>query len=351
MDRGKGHLSARVTLGLVVVFVVAVGVELLIPADDGAHTSQTGAAAFQLAVRSACDSRTSGAESEAWCRRVYNLVWAIPIRGRHARDEEQPVVDQRSIDLIEAATALRSIVLLVCVAAFIPWLLSHTAARVAGSHLQASRREATAMAGIFVRTLFVWGLAQVVGGVGPALSRGLGVIGALSGVFGVLALIALCKRHLGSRPKLSFEPGVSANSLLVLQLLGLVLLGNVALSLILPGGGVPEFSNRGHEVLEWVRLGLETVLIAPFLEELLFRWLLYSALRTRLTPLLAAGASSLAFALGHGSSIFNLVSAIWFGLVMALSFERSGKTGPLVVAHALYNLHTILSLSVTGAIQ
>ena len=350
MNSGNGQLSARVTLFLVVLFLVLQGVGILISADEGEPTSGASDAAFQSAVRSACDSSTSGTRLVAWCRRAYYLVWAVPMRGRDAEHEEQPIVERRSVELLELTTALRSIVLLACAAAFTPLLLSRAALHMSGSHPPTSRREATVIAGVFIRTLSVWGLASFVGSAAAARSMVLGIVGTLSGVFGLLALVSLCKRYLGSRPKLSFEPGVSANLLLVLQLLGLVLLGNIILSLLLPGG-VPEFSNRGHQIAEWVRLGLEDVVIAPLLEEPLFRWLLYSALRARLAPIPSAGVSSLAFALGHASSPFHFVASAWFGLVMSLSFERSGKTGPLVVAHALYNLHTILSLSVTGAIQ
>jgi len=81
---------------------------------------------------------------------------------------------------------------------------------------------------------------------------------------------------------------------------------------------------------------LTGVVLAPLVEELLFRGVLYQALRRRMPVGSAALVSALIFALMH----FNLLLFIpltLMGLVFALVYERSGSLIPTILVHACNN--------------
>ena len=100
------------------------------------------------------------------------------------------------------------------------------------------------------------------------------------------------------------------------------------------------------------------VLLAPVAEELLFRGLLYRALRRRRGVVGALVISSLAFAVVHldvaVTQPLALVGLTLVGIVMALAYERSGSLVVPVAAHAAYN-GTALALASaaerTGALE
>jgi membrane protease YdiL (CAAX protease family) len=78
--------------------------------------------------------------------------------------------------------------------------------------------------------------------------------------------------------------------------------------------------------------------LGPTAEELLFRVLLYGALRRRLAPWPAAFVSAVAFAAGHGVNWAATLSLLWTGLAYAWTYERSRSVLPPIVAHVLHNL-------------
>jgi membrane protease YdiL (CAAX protease family) len=97
-------------------------------------------------------------------------------------------------------------------------------------------------------------------------------------------------------------------------------------------------------------LVLLTVLLAPFFEEVLFRGLLYPALRALWGPGPAALASSLAFSLVHGDPEV-ILPLMTLGLVMAGSYERTRSLWPAVLVHALWNGTTVaLVLLLAGGV-
>ncbi len=78
------------------------------------------------------------------------------------------------------------------------------------------------------------------------------------------------------------------------------------------------------------------VLLAPLVEEIIFRGLLFGALAPRLGVLLAALVSALLFGLAHGDAVlFPSLAAV--GLVNALVYARTGNLTTAVVLHALNN--------------
>jgi hypothetical protein len=83
------------------------------------------------------------------------------------------------------------------------------------------------------------------------------------------------------------------------------------------------------------------VVVAPVCEELAFRVGIFGFLRTRTPRWVAFGVSAGLFALLHA----NLMSALplfILGLVFAVSYERTGRMAVPMLAHALFNLNSLL---------
>ena len=95
--------------------------------------------------------------------------------------------------------------------------------------------------------------------------------------------------------------------------------------------------------LRWLCMVTLATVLAPVTEELVFRLGLFRFLRARLPRGLALTVSAIVFALLHG----NLVAAVplfVFGLILARAYEQTGCISVPIIAHALFNLHTILLL-------
>ncbi len=87
---------------------------------------------------------------------------------------------------------------------------------------------------------------------------------------------------------------------------------------------------------------LLAVLVAPFIEELFFRGVLFTGLRARLGVGLAAAASAAVFALGHAYQ-FAGYQVFAVGIVLALAMQRTGTLWTPVLIHAGWNLLLALS--------
>jgi membrane protease YdiL (CAAX protease family) len=108
--------------------------------------------------------------------------------------------------------------------------------------------------------------------------------------------------------------------------------------------------------------GLRLVVLAPFLcvgapffEELYFRGLLQRSAVRRLGPVLGIVLSAVAFGLVHAtgdvsgwSSVALITALASFGAVLSLLAHRTGRLGPGLVAHATFNLITLLALALTN---
>jgi hypothetical protein len=91
-------------------------------------------------------------------------------------------------------------------------------------------------------------------------------------------------------------------------------------------------------------LGFMVVLalaIAPVSEELVFRAGLFRFLRTRAPRWVAFGASAGLFALLHANWI-SFLPLFVLGITFAVAYERTGSIAVPILAHALFNLHTLL---------
>lgn len=84
-------------------------------------------------------------------------------------------------------------------------------------------------------------------------------------------------------------------------------------------------------------------IVAPVGEELLFRLGLFRYLRTRLPRWAGLLLPAALFAAGHVDlNTFGQLTVL--GMVFSLAYERTGMIGTTMVAHALFNLNTMLLL-------
>jgi membrane protease YdiL (CAAX protease family) len=87
----------------------------------------------------------------------------------------------------------------------------------------------------------------------------------------------------------------------------------------------------------WLRIIL-VVLVAPPIEEFLFRGCLYSALRQRLKPWSANLMSSSIFALSHSYLAFGLPNVFIIGVLGAYTYEKTRSLAPCILFHMFWNL-------------
>lgn len=95
--------------------------------------------------------------------------------------------------------------------------------------------------------------------------------------------------------------------------------------------------------LEIVLMCLLAVVVAPVAEELVFRAGLFRYLRGRVPAVIAYAAPAAFFALIH-FNIQALPGLFVLALLFAKAYERTGRIGVPIVAHALFNLHTVLQI-------
>jgi len=85
------------------------------------------------------------------------------------------------------------------------------------------------------------------------------------------------------------------------------------------------------------------VFVAPVVEELLFRVGLFRWLRGRVLRTLALLLPAVAFGALHGS-LAALLPLIVLSIVFSIAYERSGRPGVPIIAHALFNLNSLALL-------
>lgn len=127
-------------------------------------------------------------------------------------------------------------------------------------------------------------------------------------------------------------------------LLGIV--GNILCSMVMNLFRIPEhFSNVTQENLFhsilWVQvLGLG--IWVPFVEELIFRGMVFGGLRKYFGKWTAVGFSALLFALYHGNMV-QMLYALPMGILLALVYERWGTLTAPVLFHIGANLFGVVS--------
>ncbi len=186
----------------------------------------------------------------------------------------------------------------------------------------------------------------------PALAIMAGVavnlllFGALPGLFAYLSRLDL-RQALGLRmPRLS---GLAAAVLLGVSLwpLQLRLMAESGLSQVLQErfGAVLESLKEAREAVGYGVLAL--VIVPAVLEEIFFRGLLWTAVRSRAGTLVTIGVSGLLFGATHvildgALGLERLVPSTLLGLILSVVCWRSGSLWPSMIMHVLHN--TILLL-------
>ncbi|PYM94804.1 MAG: hypothetical protein DME04_06560 [Candidatus Rokuibacteriota bacterium] len=89
---------------------------------------------------------------------------------------------------------------------------------------------------------------------------------------------------------------------------------------------------------------LDTVVLTPVFEEIVFRGLVFAAFRRRFGVPVAALLSAGIFAIAHGYGLLGFGAVFWSGLLWAWAYERTGSLLPSIAAHAADNLMASLSV-------
>lgn len=92
-----------------------------------------------------------------------------------------------------------------------------------------------------------------------------------------------------------------------------------------------------------VVLGLLTVVLVPLVEEVLFRGILYPAIKGRGYPQLALWSSAVAFGAVHGN-LMAFLPLTFFGVLLVVLYELTGNLLAPVVTHGLFNAGSFLAL-------
>jgi membrane protease YdiL (CAAX protease family) len=87
---------------------------------------------------------------------------------------------------------------------------------------------------------------------------------------------------------------------------------------------------------ERVYFGCVAIFVAPFVEEIIFRGILYPFIKQAGRPQLALWLTSIVFALSH-ANIPTLVPLIAIGLFLALLYERADNLLAPIAAHSVFN--------------
>lgn len=160
--------------------------------------------------------------------------------------------------------------------------------------------------------------------------------------YGVVAPPAASARAVASGSWLRFGaaaliiilPLVAASSLGWVKLLRMLGLPDEPQDLIAIFGGVDS-------VLVFVAMLVVACVLAPINEELIFRGLIFRYCRQRFGRGFALGVSSVLFGAMHGNWAGFVPLAV-LGAGLALAYEQTGDIRVPIVAHALFNLNTIL---------
>jgi membrane protease YdiL (CAAX protease family) len=106
----------------------------------------------------------------------------------------------------------------------------------------------------------------------------------------------------------------------------------------------PHWTDGFQETLVWGTPGemavdvLDGCVVAPVVEELLFRGLLYGTLRLRFGPGTATLVSAGLFALAHGYGAVGFASVLMSGVLWAVAYERTRSLLPGILAHVVNNV-------------
>ena len=168
--------------------------------------------------------------------------------------------------------------------------------------------------------------------------------------FGMLAGIAIFRFGFArDRPKLEFAPlrSLASGAVTFLVAMPVVIGTGLVWQSLLTAAGLPiepqdmigRLANAESPKLLVAMITLATV-TAPITEELIFRAGFFRYARTRLPRWAALLAPACLFAALH-QSLSTFAPLVALGIVFSIAYERTGRIGTSIVAHGLFNAHTV----------
>lgn len=121
-----------------------------------------------------------------------------------------------------------------------------------------------------------------------------------------------------------------------------------AMEFEIPTQDVIDSAAAAQTWLEWALVGIGIVILAPLVEELVFRGVLVRALERR-SRFLAVYGSALLFAAAHAfdpGARLMLPSLFVLGVVLGYEVLRTGRLGRVVAIHAGFNLLALVAIAV-----
>lgn len=161
---------------------------------------------------------------------------------------------------------------------------------------------------------------------------------------GVVVLIFVCSKKNVTKA-LRLQP-FHAGAVLPIVMMGLSF--NVLTGLIL--SFIPEEAMSGYEQSStamftgnfWVMV-FGTVIVAPLVEEIIFRGLIYTRMKQGMSAIVAALLTSALFGVAHGQWVWMLYTFV-FGLILIWVFERTKSLIANILLHFSYNLCAVLQM-------
>lgn len=115
------------------------------------------------------------------------------------------------------------------------------------------------------------------------------------------------------------------------------------------GSNTSSFSGF-HSPLALALVGLVLCVGAPVVEEMFFRGLVQGTLTARYGPGVAVPLQAILFGLGHAdpsqgvATVSVIVAIASLGVILGVIRERTGRLGPTIVTHSLFNLVAFLGI-------
>ncbi len=135
----------------------------------------------------------------------------------------------------------------------------------------------------------------------------------------------------------SFKVGLNSATLGISSQIVIILILNSLLKVI-PKSWQDMLSDQNAPILN-VSMAMQivyTVIMAPLLEEILFRGLMLGALKKEMPSWVAIAISALAFGAAHGNPI-GIIYATLFGVLLGWVFIRTKSILPCIILHMGFN--------------
>lgn len=108
----------------------------------------------------------------------------------------------------------------------------------------------------------------------------------------------------------------------------------------IPSAGGSATQTEGLE--SFVPALLITVLLAPVIEEVLFRGVLFTSLRQKKGLVFAIVVGGIIFSLAHIGNPIQALGALPLGIYLCFMYHRLGSIIPGILLHASWNLFVLL---------